>query len=65
MDVKFGASGIWPVSKSPFRVSKIYTKYMLYGETGRVQLTISIKTRMVLYWAKIMSPNRKKLNSIV
>ena len=37
---------------------------MVYGETGRYPLLITVKTRMIMYWAKILMGNDNKLTSV-
>ena len=37
-------------------------KYMLFAETGRYPLEINIKTRMIAYWAKLITGKSSKLS---
>ena len=38
---------------------------MVYGESGRYPLSISIKIRMIMYWAKIITADRNKLTNVI
>lgn len=44
------------------KLRKSTPKYMVYGETGRMPLQITIKTKMIMFWHKLISC-REKLSS--
>lgn len=39
--------------------------YMVYGETGRFPLHITIFTRMISFWANIINSSENKLSKII
>ncbi|XP_067668059.1 uncharacterized protein [Haliotis asinina] len=46
-------------------VKKRTPLFMLYGELGRVPLSVDVKTRMVTFWSKLCTKNSPKLSSIL
>ena len=51
--------------RSLFRARKSTPLYMLYGELGRLPLDITIKTRMISFWYKILSGSQNKFTFIL
>ena len=39
--------------------------YMIYGELGRYPLEIDIKSRIISFWAKLLSGKELKLSKII
>ena len=46
-------------------VNKSTPNFMVYGELGRYPLSISIKMRMITFWANIVNSNISKLSGIL
>ena len=51
--------------RSLFRAKKSTSLYMLYGELDRQSLDITIKTRMISYWLRILSGNQNKFSFLL
>ena len=45
--------------------SKSTPKFMVYGELGRYPLYISVKVRMLTFWANVINCNTSKLSGIL
>lgn len=37
---------------------------MVYGETGRYPLSLSLKSKMIMYWAKVLTAKDFKLTNV-
>jgi len=46
-------------------LSQYTTSAMVYGELGRVPLSITIKSRMVAYWHRLLTSPMRKLSSLM
>ena len=72
-------SEVWGFSKNVFRIEIFYRKFlksllhlnsrtpdpMVYGETGKTNITISIKERMVNFWMRLHYGKQTKLSVIL
>ena len=70
MDVKFGNLDIierlyLKFCKYILGVNKSTPNFMVYAELGRYPLSISIKIRMITFWANIVNCNISKLSGIL
>ncbi len=51
--------------KHILRLKTSTPSYMVYGETGRFPLSVSVKIRMLSYWGKLVTEQCSKLASVV
>ena len=51
--------------KAILKVNKSTPSCMVYGELGRLPLSIAISSRMVCYWAKIVNSHNGKLSKVM